>query len=149
MKLIRFSSLIIVFSFLFTTGYSQVTSVPEQAKENFAAQYPQAQNVKWDNDVVNVNVSFELDGEQMNAEYNNKGVWKRTLKKWSYEKLPAAVQDGFKKSKYADRTVVEVKVLYLPGNVEQYRLKVEKNDLQKKYLYYNGKGRLMRDNITL
>jgi Putative beta-lactamase-inhibitor-like, PepSY-like len=149
MKSIHFLSVVIALSLLSVKSFSQVTSVPEEAKSNFAGQYPNAQNVEWDNDIVNVNVRFTLDEEQMNAEYNNKGIWKSTLKESTMESLPAEVQDGFKKSKYAERDVTNVKVVYLPGNVMQYRLKVEKNDIQKKHLWFNAKGRLIRDANTL
>lgn len=130
-------------------GYSQVTSIPDQAKENFFKQYPDAQNVKWENDIVNVNVRFEQDGNIMNAEYSNKGIWKNTLKDWTYEKLTDDVKEGFNKSKYADREVTDVKVLYLPGYVIQYRLKVEKSEVEKKYLFFNTQGRLVRSSVTL
>src|SRR4030095_909338 len=132
-----------------TNVLSQVTKIPESAKENFAKQYPSAQKIGWSNDVVNVNVRFELDGEQMNAEFSNKGIWKKTEKKWAYDKLPEAVRDGFNKSKYADRGVMETIIVFLPGDVEQYRLKVEKNDLEKKYLFFNKEGRLIREAITI
>lgn len=128
---------------------AQVTSIPEQAKTNFAAQYPNATNVEWDNDVINVNVRFELNGERMNAEYNNRGTWKSTLKDWTYDSLPESVKDGFRKSKFADRKITDVRMVYLPADVLQYRIKVEKNDLQKKYLYFNTEGRLLRDANTL
>ena len=36
--------------------------------------------MQWENDVVNVNARFEQDSNKMNAEYSNKGIWKRTLK---------------------------------------------------------------------
>jgi hypothetical protein len=146
----KLSSFLLVFiSLIGVNSFAQVTSVPEEAKANFAKQYPGAQNVKWDNDIVNVNVRFELDGEQMNAEYNNKGIWRNTVQDFSFDKLPEEVVDGFKKSKYADRTVDEVKLVYYPGEVKRFRLKAEKNDLQKKYLYFNEKGRLMRESNTL
>lgn len=148
MKWIRFSIMMIA-SFLVVESFAQVTSVPAAAKENFAKQYPNATNVRWDNDIVNVNVRFDLDGSHMNAEYNNKGTWKHTYKDYSYDQLPAAVVDGFKKSKFADRDVTEVKVVYLPGEVTQYRLRVEKNDVQKKFLYFNPDGRLLRDANTI
>ncbi len=149
MKSLLIAVLAACFSFVTSAGFAQITSVPEQAKENFAKQYPGATSVKWSNDIVNVNVEFDLQGEQMNAEYSNKGIWKSTQKEWSYDKLADAVKDGFQKSKYADREVSNVKVIYLPGDVVQYRLKVEKNDLQKKFLYFNEKGRLLRTSITL
>ena len=146
---VKISIFFILLSFCSAQSFSQVTKIPETAKENFARQYPSAQRVNWDNDLINVNVRFEVNGEQLNAEYNNKGIWKKTEKKWTYDKLPEAVKDGFTKSKYADRGVTETVILYLPGDVEQYRLKVERNDIQKKYLFFNKEGRLLRDAITL
>ena len=130
-------------------SYSQVTTVPEQAKQSFFKQYPDARNIKWENNVVNVNVRFEQDSSKMNAEYNNKGIWKNTLKDWTYDQLTSDVKEGFKKSKYADREVTDVKVLYLPGYVIQYRLRVEKNDVEKKFLFFNTEGRMVRSAVTL
>ncbi len=85
----------------------------------------------------------------MNAEYSNKGIWKNTYQQIVYENLPSAVQDGFTKSKYADREVTDVKKIYYPADVIQFRIKVEKNDLQKKYLYFDTSGKLLRDANTL
>ena len=99
MKLIRLSVLLTLFSVSCLNGIAQVTSVPEQAKENFFKQYPDAKNIQWQNDVVNVNVRFEVDDDKMNAEYNNKGIWKSTLKDWTFDKLTADVKEGFQKSK--------------------------------------------------
>lgn len=149
MKLFR-TLLLAGISVFFINGINaQVTSVPQQAKDNFAAQYPDAENVTWDNDLINVNARFELNGKKMNAEYNNRGIWKSTLEDSDFESLPDEVKDGFEKSKYADRQVTDVKIVYLPGDVMQYRIKAEKNDLQKKFLYFNTKGRLVRDANTI
>jgi len=142
-------SFVAVLLLLSVSSFAQVTKVPQIAKDNFARQYPEAREINWDNDVLNVNVRFELNGEKMNAEYSNKGIWKKTEKDWDYDKLPEDVKDGFDKSKYADREVVETVIVYLPGDVQQYRLKVEKNDLQKKYLFFDEDGRLIREAITL
>jgi len=149
MRFFSASLLIVVLSLSSLIADAQVTSVPEQAKENFFKQYPNATNVKWSNNVVNVNVQFEQEGDKMNAEYNNKGIWKNTLKDWTFDQLPAEVKDGFTKSKFADREVSDVKKLYLPGNIVQYRLKAEKNDVEKKFLFFNTEGRLIRNAVTL
>jgi hypothetical protein len=149
MKLICIPVLILAFLAISPEGYSQITSIPEQAKENFFKQYPDAENVQWSNDLVNVNARFVQDGNQMNAEYNNNGIWKRTLKDWTFEKLSGDVKDGFEKSKYAGKQVLEVKVLYLPGFVIQYRLKVSKNNVENKFLYFNTTGRLLRSAIAI
>ena len=143
------SYFLVLFFLLSLSAFSQVTKVPQAAKDNFARQYPGAQEVTWDNDVLNVSVRFELDGEKMNAQYSNKGIWKKTEKSSDFDDLPDDVKDGFDKSKYADRDVVETVIVYLPGDVQQYRLKVEKNDLQKKYLFFDEDGRLIREAITL
>lgn len=149
MKPTRLIILFLLMQISFTKSFSQVTSIPEQAKENFFKQYPDATNVKWENDLVNVNVRFDQDSSKMNAEYSNKGIWKSTLKDWTFDKLPKDVIDGFQKSKFAEREITDVKVLYLPGYVIQYRLKAEKNDVEKKYLFFSTEGRLLRSSVTL
>jgi Putative beta-lactamase-inhibitor-like, PepSY-like len=149
MKLIRLFSILILLLTASFQSNAQVTSIPAQAKENFFKQYPDAKNVQWENDVVNVNARFEQDSNQMNAEYNNKGIWKRTLKDWTYDKLTTDVKDGFAKSKYAGNQVLDVKVLYLPGYVIQYRLKVAKNNIENKFLFFNTEGRLVRTTVAI
>ncbi len=149
MKPIRFLVCLTAVLVISTAGNAQVTSIPEQAKENFFKQYPDAKNVQWENDVVNVNARFEQDSNKMNAEYNNKGIWKRTLKDWTYDKLATDIKEGFTKSKYAGMQVLDVKVLYLPGYVIQYRLKVSKNDVENKFLFFNTEGRLIRTTVAL
>jgi len=149
MKLIHLSVLSVLLLAISPKGFSQVTSIPEQAKENFFKQYPDAKNVQWENDVVNVNVRFEQDSNKMNAEYSNKGIWKRTLKDWSYEKVITDVKDGFNKSKYAGMQVLDVKMLYLPGYVIQYRIKVAKNEVERKFLFFNTEGRLIRTTVAI
>lgn len=149
MKFIPLSLFIAILSCFCFGANAQVTSIPEQAKASFFKQYPEAKNVKWENNIVNVNVRFDLDSSSMYAEYNNKGVWKYTLKDFSYENVPDDVKDGFNKSKFSGREVADVKMLYLPGYVIQYRLKVEKSGLEKKYLFFSTEGRLVRSSVTL
>jgi len=149
MKLIRFFTLLLLLQFCVSHSQAQVTTVPEQAKTNFFRQYPDAKNIEWKNDVVNVNVRFEQDDNHLFAEYNNKGIWKWTLKDFSFDLLPADVKEGFSKCKYGGREVIETKVLYLPGYVIQYRIKVEKSELEKKYVFFNGDGKMLRSTVAL
>jgi hypothetical protein len=149
MQSTRFTFFLVAFLASSSLLHSQVTAVPEQAKQSFFKQYPDARNVKWGNNLVNVNVRFEQDSSKMNAEYNNKGIWKNTLKDWSYDNLPEDVKEGFKKSKFADREVTDVKVVYFPGYVIQYRLRADKIVVEKKFLYFNTEGRMVRSAVTL
>jgi len=127
----------------------KVRDIPNDVKESFTEQYPSAQEVTYKDALVQVNVHFVLNGEKMVASYNNKGYWKGTEKDWTFDKLRPAVKDGFDKSRYTGWTVDETKILYIPSGVVQYRLRVRKNDLQKKYLFFNMKGRLLREAITI
>lgn len=128
---------------------AQVRDIPEAVKETFSVQYPGAENVTYEDNLVSVQVHFQMNGEKMVAAYNNKGRWKDTEKNWSFDQLPEAVKDGFQKSKYADWKVSEVKMLYRPGGSDRYRIKVEKNDIQKKNVFFNKAGRLVEDSITV
>ena len=135
--------------FTFNIAFSQIREIPKVVEETFANQYRGASDIDFKDQLVRVDVYFILDGESMIASYTNKGLWKETQKDWSFDKLPEEVKIGFEKSKYADRDVTETIVLYLPGDVVQYRLKTKKNDVEKKYLYFNPKGRLLRESLTL
>jgi hypothetical protein len=144
-------SRIIFLSFLVLSavnGFSQTTKVPQVVEDSLDWRYPGAQNVKWSNEVFYLRASFELNGEKMYAEYTTKGVWRGTKKDWVYEKLPEAVLDAFKKTRYADWPVAEVKIVSTPKDPELYRLTIEKNEIEKKNLFYTKEGRLMRDTIT-
>jgi hypothetical protein len=135
--------------FLSGIAFAQIREIPKAVEETFANQYKGASNIEFKDQLTRVDVHFELDGERMIAIYSNKGLWKETQKELSYDSLPVDVRDGLEKSKFADREIEDVVVLYLPGGTEQYRLKARKNDVEKKYLYFNPKGRLLRESLTL
>jgi len=136
---------------IFFTGvaFSQLREVPKIVEETFSNQYQGATNIDFKDQLVRVDVYFDLEGEKMVASYTNKGLWKETQKEWSYVKLPDEVKDGFEKSRFADWDIEDVILLYLPGGIEQYRIKTKKSDVKKKYLYFNPKGRLIRESATL
>jgi len=134
---------------LAATSFAQSDNVPQAVKETFTKQYPDAENIEYKDNLLNVWVNFTQNGDTLKANYTKKGVWENTEKSFSFDKLPEAVKDGFAKSKYADREVEETKIIYRAGGTERYRLKTRKNDLQKKYLYFNEKGQLVEDSIAI
>lgn len=146
MKKIIFAIAIV---FIASSLQAQVREIPQAVKDAFTHQYSDATDVEYKDQIVKVNVHFNLNGEKMMATYNNKGTWKGSEKEWSFDKLSDAVKDGFSKSKYADWEKEETSVLYIPGGAEQYRVKVKKSDLQKVFLFFNTKGRLLRDPMTI
>ena len=144
-----FSMLFVTIAVLVNMSFAQIREIPKPVEEAFAKQYNGATHISYSDQIVRVDVYFELNGEKMVASYSNKGTWKQTEKDLSFEKLPDDVKDGFHKSKYADRDIEETKILYFPGDTLQYRIKTKKSGVEKKYLFFNDKGRLLRESITI
>ena len=137
---------------LFFTGIAvqaQIREIPAAVKEAFESQYSTAEEVEYDDILAGVYVKFVKDGEKYKAKYTNKGAWKETEKELSFDKLEQGIKDGFQKSKYAEWKPAQTAIIYLPGGSEQYRIRVEKNDKLKRYLFFNKTGRLLRESITI
>jgi uncharacterized protein (DUF952 family) len=139
-----------LFALLSLGAFAQVRKIPPAVTEAFARQYPAARDVSYRDMLTGYQVEFVLDSTNMIAKYTNKGEWKETEKDWDYDQLSGEVRDGFQKSKYANEwQVKETAIIYMPDGSERYRVKIEKNDVQKKYLFFDQKGRLIRDALTL
>jgi hypothetical protein len=148
--MIKTISLLVSLALFATTLNAQIRKIPAEVTAAFEKQYPAAQKVEYKDILTSVHVEFMLDSTKMIAKYNNKGEWKETEKESSYDKLDPEVQDGFRKSKYANEwEVKDASIILLPGNAEHYRLKIEKNDVQKKYLFFSDKGQLIREALTI
>jgi hypothetical protein len=129
---------------------AQVRKIPPAVTDSFHHRYPDADKVEFHDQLTGYNIRFVLDSVPMIAKFNNKGEWHETERSWSYDSLSAEVKDGFQKSKYAaEWKVKETAILMHPDGTHQYRIKIEKNDLQKKYLYFNPTGRMIKDGMTL
>jgi uncharacterized protein (DUF952 family) len=138
-----------VFMLALTTTKAQIREVPDAVERAFAEQYAGAEDIDFKDHLLNVRVHFKYKGDKMIATYTNKGVWKETEKDKMFDHLSEDVKDGFEKSKYAEWNITEAAVLYRPKDVELYRVRVEKNELQKKYIFFNTKGRLIEESLTL
>jgi len=132
------------------SSFAQLRKTPVAVTTAFEKQYPNASKVQYEDNLINVQVHFVSDSSKMVAKYNSDGEWKETEREFTYDGLPADVKNGFEKSKYSvEWKVKETSVIYLPHKEIQYRVKVQKNDLQKKYLFFDKSGRLIRDSVTI
>lgn len=146
----RKAFLILGFSAIGLGCFAQIRKIPPAVTNAFSKQYPGAHDVAYKDNLLNVQVNFVLDSAEMIAKYSSDGEWKETDKISTYNDLPTEVKDGFQKSKYATGwKATETTIVYLPHNEIRYRLKVEKNDVQKKYLFFNKNGKLLRDALTI
>lgn len=128
---------------------AQIRKIPAEVTDAFKTRYPHAEKVSWKDNLTNFEAQFTLNGYQMNADFNSKGEWLDSERKIKFEELPATVQDGFSKSKYADWEKNDIIELDKNGDALQYRISVKKSSVQKKYLFFDTNGKLLRDAITL
>ncbi len=146
--LLGFLSLVIIFNQ--QRALAQIRQLPTAVREAFEKKYSDAKDVTYDDKIVYVQAHFTTaDNKQCSARFTSKGVWQFTETDMKFEELPAPVQDGFNKSKYADWQVDHVYLITLPDNKTQYKIQAEKTAVQKRNLYFSPKGRLLSDNITM
>ena len=127
---------------------AQVINVPNKSEKHFAAKYPEAKNVDWTNSVTSYSARFTLNDEKYRANYHIDGTWDFTEKELDYGKLPAEVQDSFKKSRMSDWKVLGAALVDNSKNEKLYRVEVEKG-VSKKYVFYDGTGKEVRTTLTL
>ena len=129
---------------------AQLGKVPSEVTEAFKVKFPNAQKVEWKDKIGSYEAEFVLDGFEMTADFSGKGEWEETDKKMSFDQVPAAVKDGFNKSKYSDWTPGSVTQIDKKGKEVRYKIYAEKSSLvQKKYLYFNEKGQLKKTDQTI
>ena len=131
------------------TSFAQLRNVPAAVTEAFKTKYPAASEVSWKDNLTNFEAGFSDNGVAASAKFNSKGSWLETSRQLSYDQLSAAVKDGFHKSRFAEWEVKEVQEISEKGKETRFRLLVRKSGLEKKYLFFDEKGQLKREAITL
>ncbi len=127
----------------------QVRKIPASVTGAFKEKYPHATNVEWRDKVTGFAATFDENGKHREAKFNSKGVWEETEVMINEEEMPGAVKGGLEKSKYSDWEVKKVRRIEMPGDVVQFKVEVEKSDIQKKNLLFSSDGKLLKDNITI
>lgn len=131
------------------TSFAQLRNVPAAVTEAFKTKYPAASEVSWKDNLTNFEADFSDNGVPASAKFNSKGSWLETSRQLNYDQLSAAVKDGFHKSRFAEWEVKEVQEISEKGKETRFRLLVRKSGLEKKYLFFDEKGQLKREAITL
>ncbi|HEY0679241.1 MAG TPA: PepSY-like domain-containing protein [Chitinophagaceae bacterium] len=144
-----------ILSFLFVLALStqvtnaQLRKIPAAVTESLKSKYGTATNVEWKDRLTSYAASFDLNGKKHEAHFDDDGTWKHTQIMIEHAELPAAVNDGFQKSKYADWEVSRVEKIEKNDNSTEYRIQVKKGDVRKKNLLFTSDGRMKKDNITV
>lgn len=129
--------------------FAQIRKIPAVVTDSFSEKFPEAKNTEWGDRITVFEATFDMNDHKYQASFNSDGNWKKTEKFLTDDEVPAAVKDGLSKSKYSDWEIKANVEVTQDDNSLQYRLFARKNDLQKKYLYFNIDGKLIRDSITL
>lgn len=131
------------------TSQAQIRKIPAVVTESFKTKYPGAANVEWKDKLTAFVAVFDQGTTKFEARFNSKGEWLQSEHVTTEADFPAPVKDGLSKSKYADWKATNFYIIDLPGNKTQYRVSVEKSDLQKKNLLFSSEGQLLKDKMTL
>jgi len=86
-----------------------------------------------------------MNGYDYVANYGKKGDLKRTEKTISLDALPEAVRTSLNNSKYADWEKGSVAEVDDRKDGFSYRVFVQKNVVQKKFVYFSKAGKLIRE----
>ena len=131
------------------SSIAQLRKVPAEVTEAFKEKYPDTKNAEWKDKLSSFQVNYEMDGINYIAKFSSKGEWLQTEKQIEEDALPASVKEGFEKSKFTSWELRGVTRVENKDNTIQYRLFVKKNGVEKKYLYFDESGKLVKDAITI
>ena len=90
---------------------AQLRKVPAAVTEAFKTKFSSASQVEWKDRIINFEASFSQDDITKTAQFTKDGTWVETTSTMAFSGLPVAVQDGFKKSKYADWEIKTITVV--------------------------------------
>ena len=145
------SLLALILSICLFTVHSngQIRKIPSSVTEALKTQYPNATAIEWSDKLTGYAATFSDSSTKLIAYYSNDAVWEKTEQQIEFDSLPEAVKTGKDKSKYAEWDTGIIEKIMLPEDKIQYRVQVEKNDFQKKNLYFTADGKLLKDKMTL
>ena|SRR5882672_9373772 len=136
------------FSVLFFAN-AQIRKIPAEVTDAFTTRYPHATKVEWRDKLHYFEATFQLNGSSIIASFSSNGEWQGSERELDFNQLPDEVRDGFLKSKYADRQKKDIYELQELGKPLQYRISVQKSGIQKKNLYFDVNGRLLKEAMAL
>lgn len=140
----------LIFSFILFLAVSgvdaQFRKIPAVVTDAFKTKFATATGVEWKDKLTAFEADFKLADKDTKAYFSSKGEWLKTETKHTYNSLPLEVKDGFKKSKYADLSVIDVTQIDEKEKGLLYKVVVRKNEYSKRNLVFTKSGQLVSDN---
>ena len=140
-----------LFFFISVVAFSnaQLRKIPAEVTDAFASRYPHATHVEWKDKLQYFEASFQLNESTLTADFSSNGDWQKSEREIDEDDLPDEVKDGFDKSKYTDWQTNGAYEIQELGKPLQYRINVQKSGIQKKNLFFDADGKLLREAINL
>lgn len=142
-------SLVIIAMALVITTNAQIRKVPATVTDAFKVKFATASQVEWKDRITNFEASFKLKNINHTAKFTKEGTMIETTGELDFVQLPTSVKDGFNKSKFADWEVKAVITFQETDKPFYYRITVKKNDITKRFLYFDKNGKLVKDTVTI
>jgi hypothetical protein len=134
--------LLVVFSISFVPAFSQ-KNAPENVKKEFEKKYPAAQAVKWASEEANEwEAEFKIDGTEMSASFDIKGVWLETESEISTKDLPSSVTNTIAKN-FAGFKTGEVSANETP-KMKGYEVELTKGETSLEVIFDNS-GKVIKN----
>lgn len=141
--------LLFLFFLMVVVAEAQLRKIPAEVTDAFATRYPHATHVEWRDKLHAFEAHFQLNNCIITASFSSKGEWQGSERELEFNQLPGEVKDGFNKSKYAERITNSAYEVQELGKPLQYRINVQKSSLQKKNLFFDVNGKLLKESIVL
>lgn len=120
---------IVSFVFLASLAYAtkQTQKVPEKAKQTLGKMYPNAANVKWDNEDDEWEAEFKQNNTDMAVTFDLSGNLKETEEGCAVNKLPQPVRD-YIAAHFAGKKIKESAKITEAGGRIKYEAEIEGKD---------------------
>src|SRR5580704_146982 len=122
---------------------SAMSNIPARITAAFNARYSKATNVEWKHLIGDYKAVFNLGDYQIKAKFDKKGNWLKSEKMIGKDRLPMAVKNSLKKSKYSAWRIKSSYEEYLPNEKPQYHIVAAKGEFMVKSLKFDENGQLM------
>lgn len=127
----------------------QKKTVPANVITALKTKYPGAENVSWIYYTNTYAARFYNAGVPCTVTFDEKGAWLDETRKLGFGDLGTNVKNAFSQSKFATWRAYEVNSIREKNKEIQYRILISNNDLQKKYIYFDAKGQLKKEILTM
>ena len=137
--------LLVVFSISLVPAFSQ-KNTPENVKKEFARKYPAAQSVKWASEEANEwEAEFTVNGKEMSASFDDKGVWMETEAEITEKELPATIANTLK-SDFPGYKTGEMSTIENP-KMKGYELALKKGETSLEVVFDNSGNVIKRTEV--